>query len=114
LEHVIQASDVCHTMQHWTVYQKWNRCLFDEMMQAYSLGRTDSDPSLSWYTGELWFFDNYVIPLAKKLEECKFFGVSGHEFLDYAYANRLEWEAKGNDLVQEMAETFATKQKATK
>lgn len=24
IEHVIQASDVAHTMQHWHVYQKWN------------------------------------------------------------------------------------------
>ena len=25
IEHIIQASDVSHTMQHWHVYQKWNR-----------------------------------------------------------------------------------------
>jgi 3'5'-cyclic nucleotide phosphodiesterase len=24
IEHIIQASDVSHTMQHWHVYQKWN------------------------------------------------------------------------------------------
>jgi hypothetical protein len=23
LEHIIQASDVSHTMQHWHVYKKW-------------------------------------------------------------------------------------------
>ena len=80
LEHVIQASDVCHTMQHWTVYQKWNRCLFEEMYTAYKYGMTDKDPSESWYEGEMWFFDNYVIPLAQKLKECQVFGASGHEF----------------------------------
>lgn len=25
LEHLIQASDISHTMQHWHVYQKWVR-----------------------------------------------------------------------------------------
>ena len=24
LEHMIQASDVCHTMQHWHIFRKWN------------------------------------------------------------------------------------------
>lgn len=30
IEHLIQASDVSHTMQHWHVYQKWNERLFHE------------------------------------------------------------------------------------
>jgi hypothetical protein len=25
LEHIIQASDISHTMQHWHVYRKWVR-----------------------------------------------------------------------------------------
>ena len=102
LEHVIQASDVCHTMQHWTVYQKWNRCLFEEMYKSFKAGRTDKDPSLNWYQRELWFFDNYVIPLAKKLKEYQVFGASGHEFQGYAYEYRLEWENRGEDIVKEM------------
>ena len=24
IEHLIQASDIAHTMQHWHVYRKWN------------------------------------------------------------------------------------------
>ena len=24
IEHIIQASDVSHTMQHWHIYRKWN------------------------------------------------------------------------------------------
>ena len=31
IEHLIQASDVAHTMQHWHVYRKWNevsRCIY--------------------------------------------------------------------------------------
>ena len=28
IEHLIQASDVSHTMQHWHVYVKWNEACF--------------------------------------------------------------------------------------
>jgi 3'5'-cyclic nucleotide phosphodiesterase len=56
IEHLIQASDVAHTMQHWHVYQKWNQRLFNEMMMAFKDGRADKDPSEGWYGGELWFF----------------------------------------------------------
>jgi class 3 adenylate cyclase len=55
IEHIIQAADVAHTMQHWKVYVKWNECLFREMYLAYQTGRCDKDPSEGWYNGELWF-----------------------------------------------------------
>ena len=29
IEHLIQASDVSHTMQHWEVYISWNEKLFE-------------------------------------------------------------------------------------
>jgi len=103
IEHIIQASDVSHTMQHWHVYQKWNQRLFNEMYKAFVDGRAESDPTAGWYKGELWFFDNYVIPLAKKLEECQVFGVSSDEYLLYAKANREEWEKKGEKIVAEYA-----------
>jgi len=103
IEHIIQASDVSHTMQHWHVYQKWNQRLFDEMYKAFVDGRAENDPTAGWYKGELWFFDNYVIPLAKKLEECQVFGVSSDEYLLYAQANRDEWEKKGEKIVEEYA-----------
>ena len=106
LEHIIQASDVSHTMQHWHVYTKWNGRLFEEMRLAFNQGRMAKDPATFWYEGELGFFDNYVIPLAKKLQECHVFGVSSDEYLNYALSNRNEWEAKGKAFVQEMSETI--------
>jgi 3'5'-cyclic nucleotide phosphodiesterase len=84
IEHIIQASDVSHTMQHWHVYRKWNRLLFREMYEAYRCGRMASNPVDFWYQGELSFFDNYVIPLGRKLKECNVFGVSSDEYLNYA------------------------------
>lgn len=113
IEHLIQASDVSHTMQHWEVYRKWNERLFFEMYLAYQSGRTDKDPSEGWYQGELWFFDNYVIPLAKKLKECGVFGVSSDECLNYAMENRRIWADRGQQVVEEMLATdYLTKVRA--
>ena len=110
IEHLVQASDVAHTMQHWTVFRKWNQRLFDEMYTAYKEGRSDTDPSLTWYRGEIGFFDHYVIPLANRLKEFgEFLGVSGDEVLDFAKKNRAEWKDKGEKLVEEMKSKYDTK-----
>ncbi|CAB9498657.1 Receptor-type guanylate cyclase gcy [Seminavis robusta] len=100
LEHIIQASDVSHCMQHWHVYQKWNRRLLMEMHKAYKAGRMGIDPFTFWYKGEIGFFDNYIIPLAKKLKECGVFGVSSDEYLDYALKNRAEFAERGQEIVE--------------
>lgn len=102
IEHLIQASDVAHTMQHWHVYRKWNERLFVEMTTAYKGGRMGTNPAEGWYKGELGFMDNYVIPLAKKLQECGVFGVSSDEYLNYAIENRREWAANGEDIVRDL------------
>jgi 3'5'-cyclic nucleotide phosphodiesterase len=104
LEHIILASDVAHTMQHFFIYQKWNERLFQEMYNAFLVGRSEKDPSIGWYGGELWFYDNYIIPLAHKLKECGVFGVNSDEYLDYAMQNRQEWEQKGAAMVEAMVE----------
>jgi 3'5'-cyclic nucleotide phosphodiesterase len=102
IEHLIQASDVAHTMQHWHIYRRWNDKFFQECYLAYKDGRAENNPADSWYQGELGFFDFYIIPLAKKLKECGVFGVSGDEYLNYALENRKEWEARGETIVKEM------------
>ena len=106
IEHLIQASDVAHTMQHWHIYLRWNEKFFFECYKSFIDGRTDTDPSIGWYKGEIGFFDFYIIPLAKKLKECQVFGVASDEYLNYAEANRKEWEVKGESLVAEYLEKF--------
>ena len=64
---------------------------------------------MGWYKGELGFFDFYIIPLAKKLESCGVFGVSSEECLNYAEANRSEWEKKGEGLVEHYLTFFEDK-----
>jgi class 3 adenylate cyclase len=102
IEHLIQASDVAHTMQHWHVYRKWNSRLFEELYRAFLDGRAESNPADFWYEGEIGFFDYYIIPLAKKLKDCGVFGVSSSEYLDYAMKNRQEWATRGKGVVEEM------------
>lgn len=104
IEHLIQASDISHTMQHWHIFKKWNSRLFKEMLAAYHAGRAEKDPSEFWYEGEIGFFDFYVIPLAKKLKDCGVFGVSSDEYLNYAVSNRNEWFRRGKEIVAEMKE----------
>jgi hypothetical protein len=104
LEYMMQASDVSHTMQHWHIYMNWNERLFQEMYAAFQQGRSEEDPSLGWYEGELKFFDIYVIPLARKLKDCEALGVLGDEFMMYALQNREEWARKGKEIVEEYLE----------
>jgi len=106
IEHLIQASDVAHTMQHWHIYRKWNARLFEEMYRAYTNGRAEKNPAESWYQGEIGFFDFYIIPLAKKLKNCGVFGVSSDEYLNYALQNRKDWERNGQDIVADMIESI--------
>jgi hypothetical protein len=84
IEHLIQASDVSHTTQHWHIYRKWNARLFEDLYRAFVEGRSEKDPSEFWYKGEIEFFDFYIIPLAKKIKNCGVFGVSADEYLNYA------------------------------
>lgn len=79
------------------------------MYTAYKTGRIATDPSTSWYNGEIGFFDFYVIPLAKKLDACGVFGVSGHEYLNYAEQNRREWEQKGQEIVAKYIQEYQSK-----
>jgi hypothetical protein len=110
VEHIIQASDVSHCMQHWLTYQKFNARLFEERYVAYLKGMSGENPPwLGWYKGEIWFFDNYIIPLAQKLNDCGVFGVSYHEYLNYAQQNRLEWEREGEGIVAQLQAEMVNK-----
>jgi hypothetical protein len=102
-----------HSLTHVLLFsspylQKWNTRLFQEMHAAYLAGRASANPADTWYKGELWFFDNYIIPLAHKLRECRVFGASCDELLNYALDNRAEWQAKGEQVVAELVEQAAS------
>jgi hypothetical protein len=99
-EHLIQASDVSYPIQHWQCFIgcEWYGTEPTRPVMAAS------DPSVTWYKGEIGFFN--VIPLAQKLDSCGVFGVSSHEYLNYAKANRDEWFREGESLVREHLAEF--------
>ena len=88
IEHIVRISHVGYTMQPWQVYLKWNCRMFMECYDTYVNGRAEDDPSIHWYNKELEFFDNYVIPLARKSKSCNLFGKLNNEILDDAISNR--------------------------
>ena len=102
IEILLQASDVAHTMHNWEVFREWNQCLFEEMSNAYENGRAEANPADNWYKSEIGFFDFYIIPLAKKLQESGVFGESGDEFVQNAQNNRDRWEREGQEMVVKM------------
>jgi hypothetical protein len=59
-------------------------------------------------SSELGFFDNYIIPLAKKLKDCNVFGAFSDDYLNYAVMNRAEWEEKGESIVAGYVEYVAS------
>jgi hypothetical protein len=102
-EHLIQASVMAHTMQHWHIFRQWNARLCFEMHKAFfSGGRGDRNPIDYCYPAELGFFDFCIIPLAKKLQERVVFGVFRREYLNYTIQNRQEWHERGREIVAEM------------
>jgi len=114
IEHLIQASDIAHTTQHWHVYRQWNENLFREMYAAYKAGRSEKNPAEFWYDGEIGFFDFYIIPLSQKLKDCGVFGESSGENLSYANSNREEWVQLGKEIVAEMVETIEKEEHASR
>ena len=100
IEYIIQASVVSEYMQHWKIYEKRRKRHFVEMTDAYKRGRLETDPSETWYEKELFFFDDFVLPLLDKIKRCGVFGSSCGEMSGYAVSNRREWKSKGKDLIE--------------
>lgn len=76
---------------------------------AHAKGRGDINPAEYWYDAELAFFDDCVLPLARKFKDARIFGVSSEEHYNYAQRNREEWEDKGREVVKYMAEKIRAK-----
>ena len=98
---IMQVANLSHTMQHWHVYQQWNRRLFQEALEAHMAGRMDQKPQDVWFDNELHFFDTVVLPLSKVIQANPVFGSTCDEFIEFACNNRAEWHARGRDLLAE-------------
>ncbi|CAJ1947125.1 unnamed protein product [Cylindrotheca closterium] len=102
IDHIMQAADIAHTMQDWELYREWNEHLFLEMYQAFLDGRSQTDPSSGWYGGELWFFDNWVVPLATNLKACGVLDIVSEQLVKQAKSNRDRWETHGKEICEAM------------
>jgi hypothetical protein len=101
LEQILQAADVGHTMQSWSVFIKWNEKLYNELWMANIQGRGPACHG-QWFAGQISFIDNYIFPLAQRLKQCGVFGSLGSLFYDNASLNRKRWMIEGNDLCRKM------------
>lgn len=106
-EHIMQAADISHMIQHWQTFSKFHERAFSERFTAFMNGEETADPSLTWYEDQLAFFDQTVIPLAEKLNSCEVFGSTGAEFVRWAKQNRNEWATKGKSIIRHMRENVA-------
>jgi 3'5'-cyclic nucleotide phosphodiesterase len=99
----MRAAVVSHAMQHFTTYKKWCTRLLTETHQVHlsSGNLAPVDPTETWYEEEIALFDECVIPLATRLTACGLFGAASEDFLAYARDNRMEWEAKGRDIIND-------------
>jgi|AntRauTorckE5430_2_1112549.scaffolds.fasta_scaffold00084_1 hypothetical protein len=109
LEQMIQAADVAHSMQSWPIFMKWNTKLYDELWAAKLAGR-GPDVSANWFKGQIGFFDFYITPLAKRLQQCGVFGEIGGLFLDNLNKNRVRWLQEGEDRCIDMHERVIKQQ----
>ena len=44
IESLVQASDISHTMQPWTIYQQWNERLFREKCMIFDTRPSSKEP----------------------------------------------------------------------
>ena len=109
IEHIMQTADVMHTMQHFHSYQRWNERLFEEMHAAYEKGLSAKSPAENWYEGEIWFFDNCVLPLAKRMKDSGIFGARGNDIYRNAVSNKKDWTIKGAGIVASLVENLQKK-----
>ncbi len=108
VEQLIQAADIAHNMQSWEIFLKWNIKLYNELWAA-KLARRGPDVSANWFKGQIGFFDFYIIPLAKRLEQCGIFGSLGSLFLYNTNQNRRRWIEEGEERCGEMHSAIVQK-----
>jgi hypothetical protein len=106
---MIQAADVAHSMQSWSIFLKWNMKLYKELWAAKLVGRGPNF-SETWFKEQLSFFDNYVTSVAKRLQQCGVFGDYGSLLLQNLRHNRAKWLVEGKDVCEQMRKRVTAEQ----
>lgn len=101
IEVLVQSSLSSHRSQHFSLFYKWNKLLFNETYLSYKSGTiTGNDPMENWYERELQFFDSHIV-LAKQLRDCKVFNKVAEIYVISALNNKREWQKKGKSIIDE-------------
>ena len=76
------------------------------MYVAFNEKRLEIDPTVSWYSDEIKFFDTVVIPMANRLKDCGMFGMAGDDAIRCAQSNRKEWVVNGGAVVEGLKKRY--------
>ena len=109
LELMMNAADVAHTLQSFDNFVKWNKRLYEELHEAYEIGRCadgeEDDPSKDWFGNQLGFYEIYILPLARRLRKCGAFAPdAGEAFVQNAKNICRRWEYEGAAITDRMIE----------
>jgi 3'5'-cyclic nucleotide phosphodiesterase len=98
IEYIMRVSVFCHTMQPWSICEKWSALLFQEMYASYEKGLT-SNPNDDWDQRECLVFDNVIFPLAQASR----IDPACVDRARNALGNKMKWTNEGKVVVKSFA-----------
>jgi len=100
VEHMIQIADIAHNVQSWEVFLLFNYRLLEELYSCHKSGWMN-DATKNWYTGQIQFFDEYVVPLCIRFQKCgRVYSLNNNcdICLEGALRNRTRWLKEGKEV----------------
>lgn len=109
IELLLKAADVAHSLQGWETYIKWSDRMFMELAAAHADDR-GHDPAATWFENQTMIMENYLLPLARKLNDIGIFGETfGPAFADIVEDNFDQWLLDGFELSGELEKVAKAK-----
>lgn len=97
IEHLMQVTDVSHLMQNFENFVKWNYRLYKELMVCQNKNLIPN-PTPTWASGQIGFFDFYIIPLAERAEMLCGDALFETNLSENARHNKARWEEEGETI----------------
>lgn len=95
METILKSADVGPNLQGFEQMVKWSGNLYLELRKAHVKNKGE-DPMNGWYDNQTGFLDFYILPLARKLDDCGSFGdTRGGIFVSIVEYNRKRWVKEG-------------------
>lgn len=102
METIMRAADVAHNLQGWDQMATWSNHLYMELKKA-SIQQRGDDPEEGWNKNQVGFLDAYVLPLARKLDDCGVFGdTRGSIFAHIVNQNKERWIREGVEVTEKI------------